>query len=200
MDNMDAMMSSKKQDHETPDDLFKFVANLFPMAVDVAASAENTKIKRFYDEAQDGLKTPWSKYGNWCNPPYERPEPKCSENCAKKKCEERGYHLVSYKPGLIDWIRRAHNEAKYGSPSVLLIPARTAEKWFQYAWASECLVFLKGRLKFKGAKSNAPFPSALAIFGYKVTRAKKNKLMEIGQVIEPWRAKNIFGVKTGGEL
>ena len=48
---------------------------------------------------------------------------------------------------------------------VCLVPARTDTKWFAIIWEyARLIIFLQGRLKFVGAESSAPFPSALAIF------------------------------------
>jgi site-specific DNA-methyltransferase (adenine-specific) len=50
--------------------------------------------------------------------------------------------------------------------AVFLIPARTDTRWFHeivLPHAKE-IRFLKGRLKFGGAKNSAPFPSMVVIF------------------------------------
>jgi hypothetical protein len=49
---------------------------------------------------------------------------------------------------------------------VMLLPARTDTRWWHdyvIPYASE-IRFIRGRLKFGGAKNSAPFPSALVIF------------------------------------
>lgn len=50
---------------------------------------------------------------------------------------------------------------------VMLLPARTDTKWFHrfiYNVSGVEIRFLKGRLKFGGAKNAAPFPSMVVIF------------------------------------
>lgn len=50
--------------------------------------------------------------------------------------------------------------------AVFLLPARTDTRWFHeivLPLAKE-IRFIKGRLKFSGAKWNAPFPSMLVVF------------------------------------
>ena len=48
---------------------------------------------------------------------------------------------------------------------VMLLPARTDTKWFHdYIYGNCEIRFLRGRLKFVGAKNGAPFPSMIAIF------------------------------------
>lgn len=86
---------------------------------------------------RDGLLVSWAGERVFCNPPYG--------------------------PQIEDWLRWAH-EAEV---AVYLLPARTDTRWFHdhvLPKASE-VRFLRGRLKFGGAKNGAPFPSMLAIFG-----------------------------------
>lgn len=48
---------------------------------------------------------------------------------------------------------------------VMLIPARTDTSWFhEYIYKKAEVRFVKGRLKFGGAKYNAPFPNMVVIF------------------------------------
>jgi hypothetical protein len=48
---------------------------------------------------------------------------------------------------------------------VLLIPSRTdTVAWHEYVMKADDIRFIKGRLKFGGAKNGAPFPSAIVIF------------------------------------
>ena len=50
--------------------------------------------------------------------------------------------------------------------AVFLIPARTDTRWFHEIvlhYAAE-IRFIKGRLKFSGAKNSAPFPSMIVVF------------------------------------
>lgn len=84
----------------------------------------------------DGLVIPWSGKRVFCNPPYG--------------------------PKITDFLRRA-GEAEI---AVFLIPARTDTRWFHelcLPLAKE-IRFIKGRLKFDGAKFNAPFPSMVVVF------------------------------------
>jgi site-specific DNA-methyltransferase (adenine-specific) len=88
----------------------------------------------------DGLGlTPWGAV-NFVNPPYGRELPK--------------------------WIKRGYEEFLKGKTIVFLIPARTDTKYFHeiiLPYAKE-IRFIKGRLKFQGAKNSAPFPSMIVIF------------------------------------
>lgn len=64
-----------------------------------------------------------------------------------------------------DWMRKAYQSCNQnGALVVCLVPARTDTAWWHdYAMKGE-IRFLRGRLKFGGAETNAPFPSALVIF------------------------------------
>lgn len=60
------------------------------------------------------------------------------------------------------WIVKAMTEPV--DELLLLVPARTDAAWFQslYDWP---ICFIRGRLRFSGAPSSAPFPSALVYRG-----------------------------------
>ena len=92
------------------------------------------------DQDNDGLKLNWFRW-TFCNPPYSQ---------------------VSL------WVEKAFNENKHrGIGIIMLLPSRTDTKWFhEFIYTNpRCEVrFLKGRLKFKGTKNSAPFPSMVVIF------------------------------------
>jgi hypothetical protein len=52
-------MALDKDTRVTPQELFDDWDNDVNFTIDVAASATNTKCKRFYDEEQDGLLQSW---------------------------------------------------------------------------------------------------------------------------------------------
>ena len=131
--------SSKTIEWETPQWLFDNLNAEFGFTVDVCATAENAKCKRFYSLQNDGLSQNWRGETVWCNPPYGREMTK--------------------------WIEKASEEAKKGARIVMLIPARTDTKAFhEHIYNRTEIRFLKGRLKFGDAKNAAPFPSMVVIF------------------------------------
>lgn len=134
----DGMFTSKTDMWETPQDLFDNLDNEFHFTLDVCAVKENAKCKNFYSPEQDGLSQPW--IGRvWCNPPYGRQIGK--------------------------WVRRALFASAEGATVVMLLPARTDTKWFhEYIYHKAEIRFIRGRLKFGGAKNGAPFPSMVCIF------------------------------------
>lgn len=85
----------------------------------------------------DGLAIPW-RGRVYCNPPYGRQ--------------------------IGDWIAKAMSEPL--DEIVLLVPARTDTAWFQ-ACFEHTICFVRGRLRFSGAKAGAPFPSALVYRGHR---------------------------------
>lgn len=67
-----------------------------------------------------------------------------------------------YGPTIHKWLERAAEAIL----AVYLLPARTDTRWFHelcLPLASD-IRFIKGRLKFGGAKDNAPFPSMIVVF------------------------------------
>jgi site-specific DNA-methyltransferase (adenine-specific) len=65
----------------------------------------------------------------------------------------------------IGWVEKAHNECMKGSEIVMLIPARTDTQWFHdFILGQYNVEFIRGRIKFKGSKTGAPFPSMLVHF------------------------------------
>lgn len=66
--NRDAMFSSKTDLWETPQEVFDRLDARFHFEVDVCATAENTKCKRYYTREVDGLAQKWEGVC-WCNLP-----------------------------------------------------------------------------------------------------------------------------------
>jgi site-specific DNA-methyltransferase (adenine-specific) len=63
------------------------------------------------------------------------------------------------------WIKKAYDESKKGKTVVMLLPCRTDTRWWhEYVMKAKEIRFIKGRLKFGGAKTNAPFPSCVVVF------------------------------------
>ncbi len=135
MVNTEAMFSRKTDLWETPQYFFDSLDAEFRFNLDVCALPENTKCANYYTPEQDGLLQPWRGVC-WCNPPYGRQIGK--------------------------WVEKA---AKSDATVVMLLPARTDTEWFhQYIYGKAEIRFIPGRLKFVGAKYNAPFPNMVVIF------------------------------------
>jgi len=138
--NKGVMWSSATGEWETPQDLFDELDETFGFTLDVCATHENTKVPtHFFTKLEDGLNQDWGGNVCWMNPPYGR--------------------------GIDKWIRKAYYASlKPNTKVVCLLPARIDTKWFHDYCAKGEIWFLKGRLKFGGAKNSAPFPSMIVIF------------------------------------
>ena len=135
------LYSSKTCEWSTPQDLFDELDAEFHFELDTCATSENAKCARFYTARDDGLASPWDANVCWCNPPYGR--------------------------SVSAWVAKAAQSANEGRTVVMLLPARTDTKWFHeyiYGRKDVEIRFLKGRVKFGGAKYNAPFPCMVVVF------------------------------------
>ena len=139
--NTEVMFSSQTDEWETPQDFFNELDKEFHFDLDVCATSDNTKCEVYFTREADGLKQDWRLHGNCCymNPPYGREIGK--------------------------WVEKAYQESRNGIRIVCLLPARTDTKWFhKYIYHKAEIRFIRGRLKFSGAKYNAPFPCMVVIF------------------------------------
>ena len=143
--NTELMFSTgKKDDWGTPQWLFDELNKEFNFTLDPAASYENAKCKKYYTVVEDGLKQDWTGERVFCNPPYSK---KTKSN-----------------PGQEAWIKKCYEEGQK-TTVILLLPARTDTIAFhKYIYGRSDIRFLKGRIKFQGAKHGAPFPSMVVIF------------------------------------
>lgn len=133
--NKNLMFSSKTDLWETPQEFFDTLNAEFGFETDVCALPENAKCTKFYTPQENGLEQEWHGIC-WCNPPYGR------------------------KIG--EWVKKA---AQSSCTTVMLLPARTDTRWFHdYIYGKAEIRFVKGRLKFGGGVTSAPFPSMVVIF------------------------------------
>lgn len=133
-----ALCASTCPEWETPQFLFDGLNAEFGFEIDVCATPENAKCSRFFSLTDDGLRQDWGSSVCWMNPPYGR--------------------------AISRWMEKAYESARAGATVVCLVPARTDTNWW-HRWGQRGEVrFLRGRLRFVGAKNPAPFPSAVIIF------------------------------------
>jgi hypothetical protein len=144
-----ALLSSVRMDWNTPDSV------LCPMREFSQAAYGNAQIaldpcsngqsivdaSSSFDAASDGLAHSWRCNGLvYLNPPYGR--------------------------AIKAWMQKAAQEAAGGVQIASLVPARVDTKWFQEAAKSaQCILFMRGRVRFVGAPSSAPFPTAIIYWG-----------------------------------
>ena len=136
--NQNVHFSSDSSEWETPQDFFEKYDKKYKFTLDVCASENNAKCKKYFSIDDDGLAQDW--FGIcWMNPPY-------------------GTQIKK-------WMQKAYIASiENGTTVVCLVPARTDTAWWHdYAMKGE-ITFLRGRLKFSGLKTGAPFPSAIVVF------------------------------------
>lgn len=139
--NRDVMFSSKDLNAGTPLELYEELDKIFHFTLDPCTSEDNPLgSPKFYTVKDDGLKQSWRSERVYCNPPYGREYPK--------------------------WVKKAYREVTFNKCelAVLLLPARTDTVIFHDYCCKGEIWFLRGRLKFRGHESAAPFPSMLVIF------------------------------------
>lgn len=138
--------SSASDNWSTPQEVFDWAdAKFGPLLLDVCADSSNAKCPRFICKEQDGLTAIWNSATCWMNPPYGR--------------------------GIGEWVKRAWG---HDGLTVCLLPARTDTRWFHDYCVGAAIYFLRGRLKFGGAKNSAPFPSMIVVFGRTSTILNNN--------------------------
>jgi phage N-6-adenine-methyltransferase len=122
---------------ETPPAFFAEWDARYHFTLDVCATPENAKCQRYYTRAEDGLAQEWTGVC-WMNPPYGRQ--------------------------IGRWVQKAYEAAQSGATVVCLLPARTDTAWWHDYVMRGKVTFIRGRLRFVGGASSAPFPSAVVVF------------------------------------
>jgi phage N-6-adenine-methyltransferase len=134
---MSASQLTLRDEWYTPDDTFQELSDKYgPFDLDVAASALNTKCKRFFTKEDIAFTKKWEGVV-WCNPPYKN---------------------------LLEWVMYAWHQVKYGNAKrvVMLLPSHTSTEWFHFALEHGKVEFIKGKLKFGGAKG-VPFTGSVVV-------------------------------------
>jgi phage N-6-adenine-methyltransferase len=133
------LYSSAAEEWPTPSAFFTKLNRRYHFTLDPCATAENAKCRLFFTKQQDGLQQDWGTHSVFCNPPYGRAVSK--------------------------WARKCFEASQGGALVVLFVPARTDTRWF-HSWVQgkADIEFIRGRLRFGGADTSAPFPSMLAIY------------------------------------
>ena len=135
----DYISSSKSYEWETPQCLFDELDKEFGFTLDPCASHENHKCNLYHTKEDDGLSRSWKGHNVFMNPPY-------------------GGEIGK-------WVKKASEESAGCKIIVGLLPARTDTRYF-HDWILNFteIRFIRGRLKFSGLKTAAPFPSMIVIW------------------------------------
>jgi phage N-6-adenine-methyltransferase len=137
--------NSRSQEWGTPRHIFDPLHAEFQFQRDVAASRENHILPTYWTADDDALRQDWPGVV-WCNPPY-------SSNLIGR------------------FVEKAWRESQNGSTCVLLVPVRADLGWWHdYALRGE-IRFIRGRVKFAGMKTTAPFACCVIVFRPPVAEA-----------------------------
>lgn len=146
-------LSRESIEYETPPDFFGVLNREFGFTLDVCATAANAKCKRFFTVRENGLAQPWAPNTCWMNPPYGDRD-------------------------LSRWMAKAVAEAAMGATVVCLVPARTHTRWFHTLCSKGEVRFLRGRLRYVGTASEAPFAQLVVVFRERLRRPFGMRLWE----------------------
>lgn len=146
------LLSTGKDDWETPKDFYKKLDDEFHFTLDPCCTHESAKCEKHYTKNDDGLSKDWSGEIVFCNPPYS-------------------------KNGNQDaWVKKCYTESlKPNTTVVALLPARTdTNRFHDYILGKAEIRFIRGRLMFEvdgkpligknGNPQPAPFPSMICIW------------------------------------
>lgn len=154
--------SSKDHTWGTPDYIYEYAVNRWgSFQLDGAGSEENKKCDHVLTIERNALVGDWDIAPGisnvWLNPPY-------------------GRSLLPFAEKVIEQV----HTRKIIKRVVLLVPARTDTRWFNLLASNACeVVFFKGRIKFNGAESSAPFPSCFIV----IDQFSRNATTQYGLVI-----------------
>lgn len=132
-----ATLSRKSDEWSTPQWLFDALDAEFNFTLDPCSTDGNNKVPRHFTRMEDGLLQDWSRDTVFVNPPYSK---------------------------VADWIRKSYGASLDGATVVCLVASRTDTRWWHEFVMKAEVRFIRGRLRFGGAKHSAPFPSAVVVF------------------------------------
>lgn len=139
--NTELHFSSQTDEWSTPPAFVQAMENLYgQFTLDPCATVESAKAPRYFTTETDGLSKPWTGRV-WMNPPYGR--------------------------SIGDWTAKARESVENDTADMVvgLLPARIDTRWFHRdVMAADHILLIKGRLKFGGSPTNAPFPSIVAVW------------------------------------
>jgi phage N-6-adenine-methyltransferase len=148
---MSVHFSSARDDWRTPVGFLSELNLLKPPEFDPCPdpAAPDWVCAKHTPVGEDALQHPWPEGKHvFINPPYSV--------LSKGEWTDRILQHVFNHPG-----------TSFLNHVTVLVPSRTDTKWWQaLAEKASSVFFLKGRLKFHGAKNSAPFPSSVLCLGY----------------------------------
>jgi len=136
-----AMVSSKSNEWATPIKLYNYLNKLFNFTLDPCSTHKNAKCKKHYTIEDDGLSKSWANEIVFVNPPY-------------------GGHTR-------EWLEKGQKESEINNAIVVFLIVSSTDRTYWHdiiAKKSDEIWFMRGRVKFGGNKTTAPFASAIVIF------------------------------------
>lgn len=129
-----ALFSSADETWGTPKELYAALHAEFSFTLDPAPARDPSEAGLPLF-GTDGLSISWAGERVYCNPPYGR--------------------------DIGRWLAKAREP----EVAVFLLPARTDTRWWhEHALKADEIRFVRGRLRFEGARAGAPFPSVILVF------------------------------------
>lgn len=144
-------------EYGTPQALFDHYDRVHHFTIDVCATPELAKCKKFFTREQDGLKHPWLGHVAWMNPPYS---------------------------DLGQWVRKGYEEAQLGAVVVALLPVFTDAAWFHDYASHATIDLLKGRLQFGGRQAYGYSPFGHMVCTFRQTSARTGRHLTISLLSE----------------
>lgn len=150
----------------TPQALFDALDDIFHFTIDIAASKENAKCKRFYTIEDNGLSKSWAGETVFCNPPYGK---KLLEPWVKKAFLDTSF------------MGRAGEIENMPKAVVFILPARTSQPWFHKFCLYSSVFFIRGRIGFVPPVGRTKLPTMptehhlVVVFG-RITKDQKQIL------------------------
>ena len=166
MESGSAVHSTGNDDWRTPLWLYKRLDQDFHFGLDAAATDENALAPAWFTAEDNALKHSWRGYGNvFCNPPYSR---------------------VLNR----DFVKHAVDQLDGTFYISMLLVSKTSVPWWHddVLPVAEAIGFVRGRLKFQGAKIGAPFPSCVVVF--KSPRRENPMMPKIFSIYQPEDSEN----------
>ena len=135
-----AIFAAQSSHHCTPPEVLDCVRRLGVIGLDPCSNARS-EVGARVEWRRAGLDHEWLGYGLvYVNPPYGR--------------------------DVQSWTRRCAETGDRGENVVGLLPVRSDSRWWHEDVArAAAICFWRGRLRFLGACSSAPFPSAVVFWG-----------------------------------
>lgn len=152
--------SAKREDWNTPPEIIAAVHRALggPPELDPCSNANSVVgARRTICRPDDGLMADWTAASIFVNPPFGK--------------------------GIAKWVGRCVLASQMGSQVVLLVPAAVDTRHWQGLIfpTSDAICFLRGRVRFIGAKAAAPF--ATAIIGWRCGVAFEEAFGRLGSVV-----------------